>query len=324
MTPAVRFIRTILSGLAFAATLAAPVPQARAAEPGLDVVRIETSDYDLTSEPYYGQEAGIFARHGVALQYLPAVEGGANMMRDIAAGKTDVGFSNLISIAIQVQKGAPIVLVAPAALHDHASMINALVVAPDSPLRTGKDLDGKNISSPSGPGSAGALAPAVWIDRGGGDSKTVHFVTGIHPLDVPAALASGKIDAAEIGDPALTILRLRGTVKVLAEPFSAFGVDRFLLGGYVASKPWALAHPDVVRRFIAAMRETARWSNAHRAETAKNLATRLKLTPDVIAAMSRTTFAESLTPETIQPPLDVAARYGLIKPMKAAELLTQR
>jgi ABC-type nitrate/sulfonate/bicarbonate transport system substrate-binding protein len=284
-------------------------------------VRVETSDYDLTSEPYYGEQAGIFARHGITLQFLPAVEGGANMMRDIAAGKADVGFSNLISIAIQVQNGAPVVLVAPAALHDRASMINALVIAPDSPIHSAKDLNGKNLSSPSGPGSAGALAPAVWIDANGGDSKSVRFVTGIQPLDVPAALAAGKIDAAEIGDPALTILRLRGTVKVLAEPFSAFGIDHFLLGGYVASKPWATAHPEVVHRFMDAMRETARWSNAHRAETAKNLALRLKLTPDVIGAMSRTTFAETLTPETIQPPLDVAARYGLIKPMKAADLL---
>src|SRR5581483_6852053 len=110
--------------------------------------------------------------------------------------------------------------------------------------------------------------------------------TGIAALDVPAALADGRIAAAEIGDPALTILRLRGAVKVLAEPFSAFGVDRFLLGGYVASKPWAQAHPDVVRRFVAAMRETARWANAHRAETAANLAARLKLPPDVVGAMS--------------------------------------
>jgi len=285
-----------------------------------DVVRIETSDYDLTSEPYYGDAAGIFGRHGIALTFLPAVEGGANMMRDAAAGKADVVFSNLISIAVQVQHGAPVVLIAPAALHDHASLINALVVAPDSPIASAKDLNGKNLSSPSGPGSAGALAPAVWIDQHGGDSTSVHFVTGIQPLDVPAALAAGRIAAAEIGDPALTILRLRGTVKVLAEPFSAFGVDRFLLGGYVASKPWAQAHPDVVRRFVAAMRETARWSNAHRAETAANLAARLKLAPDVLAAMSRTTFAETLTPETIQPPLDVAAKYGLISPMKAADL----
>jgi ABC-type nitrate/sulfonate/bicarbonate transport system substrate-binding protein len=306
---------------AFAVLRAAAPAATPAAAP--DVVRIETSDYDLTSEPYYGEAAGIFARYGISLHFAHAVEGGANMIRDLAAGNADVGFSNLISIAVQIQHGAPIVPIAPAALHDHAALINALVVAPDAPFTSGKDLNGKSISSPSGPGSAGALAPAVWIDATGGDSKTVKFVTGIQPLDVPAALADGRIAAAEIGDPALTILRKRGAIKVLAEPFSSFDVDRFLLGGYVAAKTWVQAHPDVAHRFVLAMRETARWSNAHRTETAANLATRLKLAPDVLAAMSRTTFAESFEPETIQPPLDVAAKYGLIAPMKAADLLRE-
>ena len=69
------------------------------------------------------------------------------------------------------------------------------------------------------------------------------------------------------------------------------------------------------------MTETARWANAHRVETGKLLASRLKLTPAVTGAMSRTEYAETLTPETIQPPLDVAAKYGIIKPMKADQLI---
>ena len=69
------------------------------------------------------------------------------------------------------------------------------------------------------------------------------------------------------------------------------------------------------------MTETAQWANAHRAETGRLLASRLKLTQAVTDAMSRTEYAETLTPETIQPPLDVAAKYGIIKPMKAIELL---
>ena len=32
------------------------------------------------------------------------------MIRDLAAGRADVGFSNLISIAVQMQAGAPIIL----------------------------------------------------------------------------------------------------------------------------------------------------------------------------------------------------------------------
>jgi NitT/TauT family transport system substrate-binding protein len=314
-------VRILLAASALLAAAFLLAPRMTAADTPA-VIRIETSDYDLSAEPYYGVAAGIFARHGITLQFLPAVEGGANMIRDVGADKADIGFSNLISIASAVQSGRPIVLIAPAGLYERKEPVNAIVVAPNSPIRSARDLNGKNISSPSGPGSAGALAPAAWIDQNGGDSTSVHFVTGIAPMDLPAALNAGTVAAGEVGDPQLTLLRQRGDVRVLAAPFDAEG-DHYLLAGFVASKAWVAANPGVAQRFVAAMTETARWANAHRTETGKLLASRLKLTPAVTDAMSRTEYAETLTPETIQPPLDVAAKYGLIKPMKANELLHQ-
>jgi NitT/TauT family transport system substrate-binding protein len=284
------------------------------------VIRIETSDYDLSSEPFYGVAAGIFARHRITLDVQSAVEGGANMIRDVAAGKADVGFSNLISIAGAIQAGVPVILIAPAGLYDRKAPPNAIVVGPNSAIQTAKDLNGKDISSPSGPGSAGALAPAAWIDQHGGDSKTVHFVTGIKPADLPAALASGAVAAGEVGDPQLTILLQRGAVRMFAAPFDAEG-DHYLLAGFVASRAWVAANPDVAHRFAAAMTETAHWANAHRAETGVILAMHLMLTAPVMAAMSRTLYAETLTPETIAPPLAIAVKYGIIKPMTATELL---
>jgi ABC-type nitrate/sulfonate/bicarbonate transport system substrate-binding protein len=310
------FAGAVLSLLQPVGLSAQPVPAADAPA----VIRVETSDYDLSSEPLYGVAAGIFARHGIKLDILPPVEGGANMIRDVGTNKADIGFSNLISIAGAIQSGAPVILIAPAGIYDQKSPVNAIVVAPNSPLRTAKDLNGKSISSPSGPGSAGALAPAAWIDQHGGDSKTLRFVTGIQPQDLPAALASGTVDAGEVGDPQLTDLLQRGLVRTFAAPFDAEG-DKYLLAGFVASKAWVAAHPDVAHRFVAAMSETAVWANAHRAETGTLLAARLKLTPRVLAAMSRTQFAITLTPESIAPPLAIAVKYGILKPITAAELL---
>jgi NitT/TauT family transport system substrate-binding protein len=313
-------LRTAFAAVILLVAQAGTFPRLAAGADTPAVIRVETSDYDLSSEPFYGVAAGIFARHGITLDIQSGVEGGANMIRDVGAGKADVGFSNLISIAGSIQAGVPIVLIAPAGLYDRAAPPNAIVVAPDSTIRTARDLNGKNISSPSGPGSAGALAPAAWIDQHGGDSTTVHFVTGIKPEDLPAALASGAVAAGEVGDPQLTDLLQRGKVRNFAAPFDAEG-DHYLLAGFVASKAWVTAHPDVAHRFVAAMTETARWANAHRAKTGIILQQHLSLAPAVMAAMSRTVFAETLTAETIAPPLAIAVKYGIIKPMSAAELL---
>lgn len=307
------FLATLLLVLSLSPPLAAQTPA---------VIRIALSDTDLSAEPLYAAQTGILQKYGITAQFSPSTAGGAGVIRAIKAGTIDMGFSNLISIAGAVQRGEPVVLIAPAGIHNKDAPINAIVQAPSTDFRTGKDLDGKRISSPSGPGSAGALAPAAWIDQTGGDSKSVQFVTGIKPFDIPAALAAHKIDAAEMGDPDLTILERRHEVKLVCSPFDAIG-NHYLLAGFVASKAWVDANPDVARRFVLAMRETAVWANAHRPQTAVILAKELKLDPAVVKVMSRTLYAERITPAIMQPPLNVAAKYGIIKPMNAADLLIE-
>ena len=298
--------------------MTAPCVAGPAAPP---IVRIAISGGDLSAEPLYAQSTGIFRRAGIDAR-ITVVEGGARVMRDLVRGSLDVGFSNLISIAAEIQRGTPVVLLAPAGLYNRAAPINALVQSPDSNFRSGKDLDGKVLSSPSGRGSAGAVAPEAWIDAHGGDSSTVHLVTGIPWAQVPAALAAHKIDVAEMGEPELTVLKQTGRVKWMASPFDAVG-NGFVLGGWVASKAWVQAHPDAARRFVSAMRQTARWANTHSVQSGAILARKLKLAPSVINAMARSKYAETLSAFTLQPALDVAAKYGALKAMDARELLTQ-
>jgi hypothetical protein len=42
----------------------------------------------------------------------------------------------------------------------------------------------------------------------------------------------------------------------------------------------------------------------------------------VLAKMVRASYPEHLTPELIQPVIDVAARYGVVSPLRAGTLLT--
>jgi hypothetical protein len=65
-----------------------------------------------------------------------------------------------------------------------------------------------------------------------------------------------------------------------------------------------------------------RWANTHHAETAAVLAERYHTPPDVLAKMVRAAYPEQLTPALIQPVIDVAARYGVVTPLRADSLLT--
>lgn len=303
--------------LASVVALCAPLVPASAQSTTL--IRMGFLDGDANAEPLYAQATGVFRRAGITVTTNGTLSG-AKVLEALEARRIDIGFSNVVSLAGQVERGVPLVLLAPAEVYTSANPTSTLVQAPSTNYRTGADLDGKSIDSPSGKGSVGALGPLVWIDRHGGDSRTVKLVTGIRLADIPAALQSGRIDAAELTEPDREFMQRRGAVKFLAASFDAIA-PRFVIGGWVARKDWVNAHPQAVRAFVAAMRETALWANGHRDQTAVILAKEAKLPLAIVKEMPRAYYGVTLDRATLQPPLDAAAKYGMIKPISARELI---
>jgi ABC-type nitrate/sulfonate/bicarbonate transport system substrate-binding protein len=282
-------------------------------------IRIGVSNSDVAAEPLYGVQTGMFRRAGLAATLSPGMQGGA-VLRALRTGTIDVGFVNIISTASAVQQGDPVVLLAPGALYRSRAPLTVLVSAPANRIIAGAELNGKTIATPSGARDLGAIGTRAWIDADGGDSRTVHFVSGIPLAQVGAALAAHQIDASELTEPELSKQLEAKQVRVVAPTFDAVG-SRFIIGGFVASKTWVRAHPDAARRFVRAMHDVAIWANAHRAETGPMLAASLGVDPQIVASMVRATYSPQLTPGEIQPALDVAARYGVLRPMKAATLI---
>jgi NitT/TauT family transport system substrate-binding protein len=295
-----------------AVIVAATVSRTRAADATL--VRIGVVASDVSAEPYYGEAGGFFRRAGLQSQIEPLAGGGA-IIDAVASGSLDVGFANLTSAAAAHQRGIPVTLIAPATIYTSKSPITVLVKARGSSLRTGADLRGKTVAVSTLRGEL-QVAASLWIDKTGGDSASVHFVELPFAAMAPA-LAGGRVDAAMITEPAMTLEKAR--IALLAPAYDAIA-DEFLIGGWVATP--AFAKSEGARRFAAAMAETARWANAHRDQTGAILAAHAKVDLAVVRAMARATYGERLTAQTIQPVLDAAAKYGSLRtPMQASELI---
>jgi len=290
-----------------------------AAAPAATTVRIGISNSDVAAEPLYANERGTFARAGLAATVTTGMQGGA-VLDALANGTIDIGFANIVSIATAIQAGKPLVLLAPGALYTSEAPITVLVQAPGSNYTGGADLDGKTIVTPSGDRDLGAIGTRAWIDAHGGDSRTIHIISGIRLQDVGAALAAHRADASEITEPELSAQRAAGSIKLLAPTFDAVS-PHFIIGGFVASRAWVQANPAAARAFVAAMSETAVWADAHHAETAPLLARVLGVPPAVVATMVRATYPATLTVATIQPALDAAARYHVLQPLRAEQLI---
>ena len=289
--------------------------RAPVASQSLQALHIETIPFDAGSEAFYAKDMGFFAKQGIDATVDPVGNGPA-IAAAVASGAIDIGFSNALSIEMAYKKGLPFVFIAPAALYSSAAPTSVLMVPKDSPIKTAKDLDGKTIGV-NGLKNIAEYAPRLWIDKNGGDSSTIKFVE-VGPTEIPAALAEHRIDAGFVAEPQIT--QAKATSRVFAKAYDVLG-DGFMIAGYFTTRQWAEAHPDLLHKFQAAMRETAAWANANPDKSADILAKYTKLNPAIVRASVRAKFGLSLSPAQIEPTIDLAAHYKLLQPFPAADLI---
>ncbi len=312
-----RVRRLVLAVIALLAALAAPPAPVRA-QAALVTLKIATTPLDVGAEAFYALAQGFFREAGIDAQ-VQAIDNGAAVAAGVASGALDIGQSNVVSLATAHEKKLPFVLIAPAARYSDEHPTTELDALNTSPLHTAKDLDGKT-STTNGILNIGQIATMAWIEKNGGDPKSVRFVE-MPVASQPAALESGRLDVSLLAEPVLSQTLATGKVHVFSKPYGALG-NGWLIGVYFTTESWARAHPDLVRKFADVMAQTARWANAHQAESAKILEqyTKSTLGPQV----ARAVYAERLDPKSIQPVIDASARYGaLTAPFPAAELLFQ-
>jgi NitT/TauT family transport system substrate-binding protein len=166
-------------------------------------------------------------------------------------------------------------------------------------------------------GDVNTIAMRAYLEKNGVDAKTVKFLELPNP-QMSAAIERGAIDAAIISSPALAPAMQAG--RVLGLPYSAIS-ERFAINAWYAKKDWIATHRDVVARFTKAVTEAQLWANRNHADSAKILIADAKLDPDLVATMTRATFAPKLDDALIQPLIDLMAKYGrIVAPFPASDL----
>ena len=280
-------------------------------------LRIATPPITAAAQPYFARANGYFTKAGIDadISFMPS---GAATAAAVVAGALDVGNSNAISLASAHDRGVPLVYIAPDALYDSAHPVAALIVSRQSQLTNAKDLNGKTVAV-NALKNLPHLATMAWIDKNGGDSATVKFVEVPLPA-VPAALTAGRIDAGVCSEPFLTAA-LSGDARMFANCYEALA-KQFMYGGFFTTAQWAQDHPGVVRDFRSAIIEASRWANMHQAEARDILLRDAKL--DVSALMSHDVYATRLDPELLQPLINIAARYGVIRtPFPVSDMISR-
>ena len=301
---------------ALAAAFVSPPLSARAVDAA--PLRVSVTPIDAGSQCYYAVDQGFFDKNGLSVS-LQTILNSSAAIEALVSGAIDIGYANITNFEEAFKKGIPVIAVAAGGYYDQANGRNASVMVRNGVTIDGpKDFNGHVIASP-GLRSLPELATDAWIDAAGGDSSKVKYIEVPFPL-IAAALQSGRVDGAVLVEPFASAAKTSAHV-IGTDPFSAIG-PRWLGGVWVASKSWAAAHPELVRRFAVAMRAAGEWANANPDKSAPILAKYTSMPLPMINAAPRVVFASDLQAAMIQPTINLVAHYGLIEaPFKADDLI---
>ncbi len=290
--------------------------------PGLTTVRIVDAGQDIDAEAFYAQDLGIFKKYGINADItLLRKGGGAAAVAAIAGGAADVGEGDLVSVANAHQRGIPIVLLAPSGIFRATAPTTEVIVAKDSPIKSGKDLEGKAIAliSPEGPSR---IATNAWLESSGASLERVSFIE-LPAVNMAAAVEHGTVAAAVINEPAL-VAATQSCCRVLANNFASVG-NIWQLNGWYSSADWVAKNPELAHKFAQAIREAAQWANlpANHAKSGEILSKYTPFPPELLPKMNRATYGETLDPKTMAPILDAALKYkALLAPVPPQQLIS--
>jgi NitT/TauT family transport system substrate-binding protein len=308
---------TMLSALGASSLLGAIPRLAYAAD--LQTVNLASAFQDDIAPVLYGVSSGIFARRGLDVHVQPATSGGAAAAA-VAGGALQFAKSGPISLIAGHAHGVGFTVIAPSRISTPERPLGHLLVRADSPIKTAKDCNGK-IFAGSALNDFNALVALQWVDLNGGDWHSIKLVE-IPASSVIPALVDNRIDAATAEDPVRYDALASGKIRALANPFDSVG-KRYIASCWFTSKDLVAKQPDLVRRFVAGLREATVYASAHPAEMASSLAPFLHDDPAKLQKMGLSQLGVTLDARELQPVVDIAVKFGIIdKSFDARDLVT--
>jgi NitT/TauT family transport system substrate-binding protein len=276
----------------------------------LDPVRFGSVGVEEAAVVYYAQEKGLFKQAGLNVD-LSMFPNGGSVTQGMLGGAIDCGVTNSGSMSSAHVRGLPLSLVACGALYSQASPIAHLVVNKTLGIRSAKDLSGKTLAVSTLRDMIQATG-MQWIDRNGGDSKTVNFVEIPMPQH-DAAINAKRVDGSIMVEPIYSQARL--DVAQMGLTYAAVNNGKpFQTLGIAANRDWATKNPAIAKKVQSAIPAAAVWANnaGNREECVQLLIKLTKVEVSAIRSYPRLAFAERNDPAYVQPVIDLMTKYGIL------------
>ena len=291
--------RTAL-GLLAAAPAAFALPARAAGTP----VRIGVQPVESAGQTFYGKDLGWFDQAGLDVE-ISSMASGPALVAAVLGGALDIGLSAVGSVAQAHVKGLGVKIIASAGMSLSTAPTDVTMVALDSPMKTAADFSGKTIAV-NAIGNVLMYATQLWIDKNGGNSKSVKWVEMPFP-SMADAIAAKRVDGATMAEPYVSDAKT--VARAIASPMDAIALT-IPATCWFATDAWLQQQPAVAAKVVDVFRRAAVWANGHPKEAGAILLRYTKIKPETLAVMTRSTFGIDVVPSQIQALIDAGVRYG--------------
>lgn len=274
-----------------------------------DVLNVGIPPGDGAGSAFYADQLGFFKNVGLDVK-LQVLANGPAIAAATTGGTLDIGGVNTGSLASARLRGVPLRAVAPTAVIGSGPIGDCLMVARNSPIRSGADFAGKVVAT-NALGTAQHAGGMAWIDAHGGDAKSAKYVE-LSISAMPAAIDAGRIDAGVFSEPFGTLAQ--PGMRSLGPLYDGMRKP-FLIFAMTATESWLARNGPLATRFAAAMRQAGAWSNAraNEAERRRLNVALTKLEPAVIEKMILWEMGTTLDAGMIEPVITMMAKYGFLE-----------
>ncbi|MFZ1895886.1 MAG: ABC transporter substrate-binding protein [Rhodoplanes sp.] len=232
------------------AALLAMIPNALATEDKLIVATAQRGAWESAAAPL-GQQAGIFTKHGIALEFVFTQDDSTTEDRVISGG-ADVGLAvNAMHVMRAYARGAPLRIIGA----QRAGSVNYWYVPKSSPIKSIEGMDGKTIAYESNGSSSHYDAidfmreyglKAKLVLTGGTNATLAHVKAGI--VDIGWGTLPFGIDRIALGD-----------IRVLARANDVPGIRNKTTSVMITNAETLQKRRQVLVRFLRAYQEAVEW-----------------------------------------------------------------
>jgi NitT/TauT family transport system substrate-binding protein len=260
---------------------------------------------------FLAQRHGFFADEGLHITISP-VQSSTVAISSQLHGSTDITAGAYVSyIAAQAKSGATInwrILSEGSVTQPHAQQV---LVKAGSPIRTVRDLKGKTVAA-NITNNVGQLLIDSMLQQNDMKLSSVNVIAVPFP-SMPAALASGRIDAGWFDEPFVSIAQTQYGAQLLYDT-SQGATANFPLSGYMATKAWTEKYPNTAAAFVRAITRGQLLADSSLADDQATVGLFIKGVPRTIAdILTFDTYPTGVSQTRIQRVADVMHQFGLLR-----------